>query len=141
MTDLGPARDDWLGYPRRLPRRRVGVALVLFAATFALHTPAITAVVGPLGIPTGLRVDVGVFFPLVFLPAAIAGYLDEGLVTALLLAAAVAFGGYLPAALFDYPQFPVPLGPVLRTALLVTILAGGVGFLVGAGIRRLVGSD
>lgn len=132
------SRAIWFGRVRRQLRFGITLALVLFAVMFALHTPAIAGVVHPLGIPTGFGRNIGIVVPLVFVTAAVAGYLTNGVLVSLLLAAGLTFGAFLPAALFDYPDFPVPLMPVLRTALLLTVSIGVIGFAIGAGGRQLM---
>lgn len=138
MTRRVSKQNIWFGRSQNQLRYWIALAIVLFGAMFSLHTPAIAEIVAPIGIPTGFRVNIGVFAPLVVVPAALAGYLTEGVLVSYLLAAGLTFGAFLPSALFDTPDFPVRLIPVLQTAFLLTIVVGGVGFLIGVGVRQLV---
>lgn len=130
--------EVWFPRSRRQLTEGAILTLVLFILMFALHAPPTAQVIFRYGIPVGFRVNIGVFAPLVFLPAAILGYLNRGVIVSLLASAGVTFGAFLPSAIYDTPDFPVQLIPVIRTALLITVVVGGVGFIVGVGVRQLL---
>lgn len=141
MTERVSGQNLLLGRSEGRLLHWVALATVLFVIMFALHTPATAEVIAPLGIPTGFVVNIGVFAPLVLIFAVLPAYFNKGMLMSLLVAAGPSFGAYLPAAIFDTPDFPVPLFPVLRSGVVVAIAVGSVGFMVGAGLRQLTARE
>ena len=141
MTERVPGQNLLLGRSEGRLLHWVALALVLFTLMFGLHTPATTEVIAPMGIPTGFVVNMGVFAPLVLMFAALPAYFNKGILMSLLIAAGPSFGAYLPAAIFDTPDFPVPLFPVLRSGVVVAIAVGSVGFILGTGLRQLTARE
>ena len=114
------------------------LGVVLFVVMFSLHSPVTASVFSSFGIPTGFVVNIGVFAPLVLVFSVLGGYLDKGILASFLLAAGLCLGAYLPSAIFDSPDFPVPLIPTLQWALTIAFVIGCIGFVVGAGVKRLL---
>ncbi|MFB6154606.1 MAG: hypothetical protein ABEJ22_01845 [Haloferacaceae archaeon] len=133
-----PVRDalDPLLFGRD-PRRSVrllSVAGVLFLVTFVLHTPSLLSRSPPF--------PFGFMLPLLwlasFVPAAAGAYGNDGLFVSVALAAGPSLGFYLPLALFDlaYPSETLLWG--LGSGVGYGVVLGVLGFVVGAGVRRLV---
>jgi len=106
---------------------------------FALHTPSTAELISSQGIPTGFGGNLLVIGLLVVVAAATTAYLNDGILLSLTVAAALTFGSYLPAALFDSPRFPVRILPVIKWSLIVAGGIGTVGYLLGKGVRWMVG--
>ncbi|MFB6093302.1 MAG: hypothetical protein ABEK02_09865 [Haloquadratum sp.] len=120
----------------RDPARAVrlsAVAGTLFVVVFALHLPP--RLVGGLSLPFGLLLPL--FFAVAVVAAAVGAYLNDGYLVALALASGPSLGFYLPLGLFEltYPSSTVLEG--LTSGVVFTLVAGTIGFVVGAGARRL----
>jgi hypothetical protein len=133
--DRHPAERAFLGRDPRRSVRLLAVAGALFLVTFLLHLPP--RLVGPLSTPVGLFLPGLVAAAVV--AAAVGAYLNDGLLVSVALAGGISYGFYFPLVLFDltYPSETVlwALGVGGGFALAL----GTVGFVVGAGVRRVVG--
>ncbi|MFB6108679.1 MAG: hypothetical protein ABEJ82_07545 [Haloplanus sp.] len=133
MSLLEAADRMLVGRDPRLSMRLTGVAGAAFLLTALGHLPP--RLVGGLSTPFGLSVPLLVGASVVL--AAVGAYLNDGLLVSVALAGGPSLGFYLPLALFDlvYPNETVVWA--LGTGSGFAVVLGTVGFVVGAGARRL----
>jgi hypothetical protein len=122
------------GRDPRLSIRLLSVAGALFLVTFLLHTPSLFTRTAPFAF--------GFMLPLLWAvslaPAAVGAYANDGLFVSVALASGPSLGFYLPLALFDlaYPSETLLWG--LGSGVGYGVVLGVLGFVAGAGGRRLV---
>lgn len=111
-------------------------AAVLFVVSLFAHLPV--RFLGPLSV-TG-RTTLALLFATMFLVAAVGAYANDGLLVAVALAAGVGIGFYVPILLFDLANFGDATIWVVAVGTASGVVTGVLGFAVGAGGRRLLGS-
>ncbi|MEF8800470.1 MAG: hypothetical protein V5A38_06280 [Halolamina sp.] len=121
------------GRDTRLSTRLVWVAAALFVVSLFVHLPVRYLPVLSL---TGYAVT-WVLFLSMFLVAAGAAYLNDGLFVAVALAAGIGIGFYAPGIIFHLGDPGEVTLWVLAVGTISSVGIGVVGFFVGAGARRL----
>jgi hypothetical protein len=122
------------GRDTRLSTRMVWVAGALFVLSLFVHLPV--RYLSFLSL-TGHAVTTALFLSM-FLVAAGAAYLNDGLFVAVALAAGIGIGFYAPGILFHLGNPGEVTLWVLAVGTISSVGVGVVGFVVGAGARRLV---
>lgn len=120
--------------PARAVRLSV-VAAVLFFVGALVHVWV--QVLGP--VPPTAEPVVTAVFAAMFLVALAGGYLNDGLLVCVALAAGVGLGFYLPAIVFQWGRAGRMTVEALAVGTASGVGLGAVGFLVGGAARRLVG--
>lgn len=132
-----PPRDtvDTLlfGEKPALSAQLVRVAAGLFFVALFVHLPV--RYLG--GVTTSDGVVVGAVAVAMFAVAAGAAYVNDGLFVSIALAAGVGVGFYAPAILFELRNPGDAALWILVGGSFSSLAVGVVGFVVGAGVRRL----
>lgn len=121
----------------RDPRRSVrltAVAAGLFVVSLFAHLPV--RYLTPLSL-TG-PATLGTLFGTMFVAAAANAYVNDGLLVSVALAAGVGLGFYAPAIVFDVGSPGDATLFALAVGTTSAVVAGVLGFAVGAGGRRLL---
>ena len=113
--------------------RLTAVAAGLFLVVFFLHLPP--RLVGSLSVPFGLFLPALV--AICVLVAAVGAFLNDGLLVSVALASGPSLGFYLPLALFSLTTPQNTVAESLAFGTIFAVVCGAVGFVVGAGVRRL----
>lgn len=117
-----------------LSAQLVWVAGALFVVSLFAHLPVRYL---PFVSLTGPGVTTAVFLAM-FLVAAGAAYLNDGLLVSIALASGIGIGFYAPAIVFHLQDPGEVTLWVLAVGTISSVLVGAVGFVVGAGGRRLL---
>lgn len=117
-----------------LSTQLIQVAGGLFVLALFAHLPA--RYVSAVSL-TGQGVTAAVFLSM-FLVAASAAYLNDGALVSVALAAGIGIGFYAPAIAFHFRNPGDVTLWVLAVGTISSVGVGAVGFLVGAGGRRLL---
>lgn len=118
-----------------LSTRLSALAGVLFAVSLFFHLPV--RYLGGLSL-TGPGM-LAALFGTMFLVAAGCAYLNDGLVVSVAMASGLGIGFYAPAVVFNLGSLGEATLWVLVVGTASSVATGVVGFLAGAGGRRLVG--
>ena len=132
-----PARDrvDALlfGEQPALSAQLVRVAGALFFVALFAHLPVRYLD----GVTVSDDVVIGVVAVAMFVVAAVAAYVNRGLLVSIALAAGIGVGFYAPAIVFELRDPGDATLWVLAVGSFSSVAVGAVGFAVGAGLDRL----
>lgn len=116
-----------------LSRRFVWLAGALFVGALFAHLPIRYLP----GFTLSNMVLLAVICIAMVLVATVAAYLNDGVLVSISLAAGIGLGFYVPAILFDLQALGEVTLWVLAVGTISAVGAGILGFLTGAGLRRL----
>jgi hypothetical protein len=117
-----------------LSTKLVQLAGVLFVVSLFAHFLVRSL---PVVSSTGSMVTAGLFLSM-FLVATGAAYRNDGVLVSVALAAGIGLGFYLPAIAFNLADPGEVTLWVLAVGTISSVLVGVVGFVVGAGGRRVI---
>lgn len=135
MSPGGRADDLLFGRDPERSTRLLLTAAALFVVSFLVHLPL--RLLAPAAV-TG-RTTIAAVLGIMFVVALAGAYANDGVLVSVALAAGVGIGFYAPVVLFDLASLRDATLWVLAVGTVTGVVTGVLGFLAGAGGRRLLG--
>jgi hypothetical protein len=136
VLDALRARETWVG-ERRVCRRWLAVGVVVGLVVGAFNVPLTAFALADLGLPTGWAVAGFAHLALSFVAAG-SGYDRAGALVGVVAAGATVWWFAIPGISWGLTTEPAGPFSLLVGVTTTAVVLGGVGYLVGSSVRRVV---